>query len=69
VKQVLGSRYYPHFLRLNRITELCSDPTVNISRIKSYTGIKTIAVIESYLGTSRKEQEKALSWMEKKMIE
>ena len=67
VKKILGEKYYPHFLRLNRITELCSDPTVNISRIKSYTGIKTIAVIESYLGTSRKEQEEAISWMEQRM--
>jgi hypothetical protein len=39
---------------------------VNISRIKSYTGIKTVTVIESYFGTSKKEQEAALSWMEKK---
>jgi integrase len=65
VKDVLGKEFYPHYLRLNRITELCSDPTANISRIKSYTGIKTIEVIQDYLGTSRKEQEKALSWMER----
>jgi hypothetical protein len=54
--------------KVSHCPELCSNPTVNSSRIKSYTGIKTIAVIESYLGTSRKEQEKALSWMEKKMV-
>jgi integrase len=69
VKQVLGSNYYPHFLRLNRITELLSDSTVNITRIKSYTGIKTVEVIQAYLGTSEKEQESALSWIDKKINE
>jgi len=69
VKTVLGSRYYPHFLRLNRITEICSDPEANISRIRSFTGIKTIRVIEGYLGTSRKEQKAAVDFMAKQIRE
>jgi integrase len=69
VKKVLGSQYYPHFLRLNRITEICSDPDANIARIRSFTGIRTIRVIEGYLGTSRKEQKKAVDFMAKQIKE
>ena len=67
VKKVLGPMYYPHFLRLNRLTEIGSDPEANIVRLKNYSGIKSIKALESYLGTSREEQEAAISWMEKKM--
>jgi len=35
--------------------------------LKSYSGIKSIKALESYLGTSKEEQEKALSWIEKRM--
>jgi len=69
VKEILGSRYYPHFLRLNRITELCSNKDVNISMIKSYTGIKTLRVIQGYIGTSKKEQKKAVDFMGKQFKE
>ena len=69
VKEILGSQYYPHFLRLNRITELCSDPEANISRIKSFTGIKTIRVIEGYIGVSKKEQDAAVDFMAKQIRE
>jgi hypothetical protein len=67
VKEVLGSRYYPHFLRLNRLTEIGSDPDASIVRLKSYSGIKSIKALESYLGISEEEQQAALSWMEKRM--
>lgn len=67
VKTVLGAQYYPHFLRLNRITEICSDPDANISRIRSFSGIRTIRVIEGYLGTSRKEQKAAVDFMGKQI--
>jgi len=69
VKEILGSQYYPHFLRLNRITELCSDPDVNISMIKSYTGIRSLKVIQGYIGTSKKEQKKAVDFMAKQIRE
>ena len=69
VKEILGDQYYPHFLRLNRITELCSDPEVNISRLKSYTGIKTLRVLQGYIGTSKKEQKAAVDYMAKQIRE
>jgi len=67
VKAILGSNYYPHFLRLNRLSEIGSDPTANLVRLKSYSGIKSIQALEFYLGKSKEEQDAALSWMEKKM--
>ena len=67
VKKVLGQKYYPHFLRLNRISELCSNPEANIEMIKSWSGIKSIRVIEAYLGASRKEQKKSTDWMAKQI--
>jgi len=68
VKQVLGSQYYPHFLRLNRITELCSDPTANLTRIKSFSGIKSTSIIEeNYMGVSKKEQQAAVDFMAKQI--
>ena len=69
VKEILGSQYYPHFLRLNRITELCSDPEVSISMIKSYTGIRSLKTIQGYIGTSKKEQKKAVDFMAKQIRE
>jgi len=70
VKRILGSDYYPHFLRLNRITELCSDPESNLTRIKSYTGIKSTRIIEeNYMGTSKREQDAAVSFIGKQIKE
>jgi len=64
-KDVLGKDYYPHFLRLNRLSEIGSDPEATLLRLKSYSGIKSIKTLQSYLGVSEKEQDAALSWMKK----
>jgi site-specific recombinase XerC len=66
VQSVLGVGFYPHFLRLNRLTELASDPSSNLTRLKSFTGIKSTIVLDSYLGTSKKEQKKAIEYMSQK---
>jgi len=63
-KDVLGEEYYPHFLRLNRLSEIGSDPEATLLRLKSYSGIKSIKTLQSYLGKSEKEQDAALSWMD-----
>lgn len=67
VKRILGKEYYPHFLRLNRISEICQDPTANIARISSFTGIKSLDVIEHYLGASKKEQDAAIDFIGKQI--
>jgi len=53
IKQALGEKYYPHYLRLCRITTLGKDK--NITRIRSVTGIRTVKAIEAYLGLSQEE--------------
>lgn len=69
VKQVLGKEYYPHYLRLNCISEVAQDPTANITRLKSHSGIKTVRVLEAYLGVSEKEQDAARKFRERKWRE
>lgn len=66
VKEVLGEEYYPHFLRLNRLTEIAQDPTASLTRLKSFSGIKSTTALNSYLGTAKKEQQKAIEYMSKK---
>lgn len=69
VKQVLGEKHYPHFLRLNRLSEIGAEPSANLIRLRSVSGIKSITSLREYLGTSEKEQEMAFSLMDKKIRE
>jgi len=66
VQNVLGEEYYPHFLRLNRLTEIAQDPTASLTRLKSFSGIKSTTALDSYLGTAKKEQQKAIEYMSQK---
>lgn len=66
-KKVLGPEFYPHFLRLNRLTELGSDPSASLVSLKSFSGIKSVLSLEYYLGTSKEEQKKGLDWMQKQI--
>jgi len=66
VQNVLGEGYYPHFLRLNRLTEIAQDPTASLTRLKSFSGIKSTTALNSYLGTVKKEQQKAIAYMSQK---
>jgi hypothetical protein len=66
VQDVLGEGYYPHFLRLNRLTEIAQDPTASLTRLKSFSGIKSTTALNSYLGTAKKEQQKAIEYMNQK---
>lgn len=66
VKNVLGEDYYPHFLRLNRLTEIAQDPTTSLTRLRSFSGIRSTRSLDSYLGTVKKEQQKAIDYMSRK---
>jgi len=66
VQNVLGEEYYPHFLRLNRLTEIAQDPTASLTRLRSFSGIRSTTALDSYLGTAKKEQQKALEYMSQK---
>ena len=67
IKKILGKEYYPHYLRLNRITELCCDPQISLARLKSYTGIKSLDALQSYLGVSQREQKASIDFMAKQI--
>lgn len=64
VCKVLGRGWYPHFLRLNRLTEIGTRPAGNITEMKSFSGIKSVRSLEAYMGVSKKAQKKALDWMD-----
>lgn len=67
VRKVLGSDFYPHYLRLNRLSEIGADPTASLLRLKSFSGIRSTKVLDDYLGTSKKEQQKAIEYMNSQM--
>lgn len=62
--KVLGRGWYPHFLRLNRLTEIGTRPAGNITEMKSFSGIKSVRSLEAYMGTSKKAQKQAIEWMD-----
>jgi hypothetical protein len=43
VKEVYPESY-PHHLRLNRITALCSDPRISIAEIRAWTGLHLVTI-------------------------
>ena len=50
MKQV-DQKKYPHFLRFNRITELCANPKLSVADICSWTGLSP-QTINSYMERS-----------------
>jgi integrase len=64
VRKVLGDGWYPHFLRLNRLTTIGSDPSASLTRLKSWSGIKSVKTLQKYLGTSEREQDKAVEFVD-----
>lgn len=42
---------YPHYMRLNRITAMCSDPRFSIAEIRAWTGLH-IVTINEYISKS-----------------
>jgi hypothetical protein len=59
-KAVYGQEKYTHYARLNRLTRLGSNPEASIVLLKSFSGIKSTRVLETYLGVSKKQVEKAI---------
>ena len=67
VKNILGDKYYPHFLRLNRITRMFDDPTTTIPEAKSWTGIKTTKALDHYIGYSKRRMRKGIVRLRKEI--
>jgi len=66
-KNILGEKYYPHFLRLNRITRMFDDPTTTIPEAKSWTGIKTTKALDHYIGYSKRRMRKGIVRLRKEI--
>ena len=67
IRKVLGKGWYPHFLRLNRLTEIGERPEASITEMKSFSGIKSLGSLQAYMGVSKKAQKKALDFMDQQM--
>jgi len=52
-KEILGPNFYPHYLRQNVITIMCSDPRFSIAEIRAWTGLHLIT-IQNYISKSRR---------------
>lgn len=62
VKRVLGPKYYPHYLRLRKLSAVAGNPeTASITHIKSLSGLKTVSAISAYMGVDKKKQSEAMS--------
>lgn len=61
VKNILGPKYYPHYLRLRKLSRIASNPkTRTIEHIKNVSGLKTLTAIGAYMGTDKKIQREAM---------
>ena len=61
VKDVLGAKYYPHYLRLRKLSKIASNPkTKSIIHIKSVSGLKSITAIQAYMGVDEELQDEAM---------
>jgi len=59
-KKVYGDDKYAHYARLNRLTKLGSNPEASLVMLKSFSGIKSMRALEHYMGTSKKQLDKAI---------
>jgi len=67
-KEVFGKKFYPHWLRENRITFFCSDPRFSIAEIRNWTGLH-LMTIEHYISKSRRFTLTATKKMNEYMFE
>lgn len=61
VKRILGKEYYPHYLRLRKLSKIGKNPkTKSIIHLKSVSGIKSIRALEAYMGIDQEAQDEAM---------
>ena len=60
-KKVLGEEFYPHYLRLNKLTKIGKNREKgSITHPKAVSGIKSLKALEAYLGYDQEAQEEAM---------
>lgn len=61
VKRILGEDYYPHYLRLRKLSAIGKNPqTKSLVHIKAVSGLKSLRAIEAYLGFDEETQDEAM---------
>jgi integrase len=61
VKKVFGERYYPHYLRLRKLSKIGKDRRRGtIIHLKSVSGIKSLRALEEYMGIDEEAQDEAM---------
>jgi integrase len=61
VKKVFGERYYPHYLRLRKLSKIGKDREKGtIIHLKSVSGIKSLRALEEYMGIDEEAQDEAM---------
>ena len=61
VKDLLGKEYYPHYLRLRKLSAVAKNPaTKSIIHIKSISGLKSLRAIEAYMGVDAESADEAM---------
>lgn len=65
VKRVLGKEFYPHYLRLRKLSAIGRNPqTKSLIHIKAVSGLKSVSAIGSYLGFDQEAQDEAMKGSE-----
>lgn len=63
IKTILGKEYYPHYLKLRKLTaagRTAKNYPDMIAAIKSISGLKTLPAIMAYLGSDKQVAKKAM---------
>jgi len=64
--KILDPKLYPHYFRLNRVTQFSDDPDTTIAELRAWFGFHP-ATIESYLGTDERLRKRMRKRLSKKM--
>ena len=61
VKQTLGAEYYPHYLRLRKLSKIGKNREKgSIMHLRSFSGIKSLGSLEAYMGIDEEAQDEAM---------
>lgn len=61
VRKVLGEKYYPHYLRLNKLSKIGKNREKgSIMHLRAVSGIKSLRALEAYMGIDEEAQDEAM---------
>jgi hypothetical protein len=60
-KKALGSEFYPHYLRLRKLSKIgMNREKGSITHLKAVSGIRSLKALEAYLGYDQEAQDEAM---------